>query len=328
MRRTKAAISALLTMTLMMLPASPLIGQQFQLRTRVDLVVVPFTVKGSDGEFITGLTKEDFTVYEDGEIQEIQQFSIDPIPLAAAVVIDTGVEAKWLISIQESIPAIVAAFSSLDEVAVYKYNDSVQKIGDFTSDREVLRGTLDTLQNILPTQSTLGGQTAQPAPTTGVRPAVTTAVTPLRSDTRVLHDAVYESAIELRERAPGLRKVILLISDGNSGDSEHNFADNLDRLIDSEIQVYAISLAGFFNRMFSELRDYASWTGGERYVPRSSDALERAYADITEQARNQYVLGYVSNNQAPPDDIVFRNIEVHPGKPYKVFHKQGYYQVP
>ena len=325
MRRTKAAISALL---MMLVPASSLIGQQFQLRTRVDLVVVPFTVKASDGNFITGLTREDFTVYEDDEIQEIQQFSIDPVPLSAAVVIDTGVEAKWLLSIQKSIPAIVGAFSSLDEVVVYKYNDNVVKLGDFTDDPEVLRATLDTLLEIRPTQSKVGGRAMQPAPTTGVRPAVSSAVTPLRSDVRVLHDAIYESAIDLRDRAPGLRKVILLVSDGNSGDSEHGFADNLDRLVESEIQVYAISLAGFFNRVFSELRDYASWTGGERYVPRSGDALEQSYAHITEQARNQYVLGYVSNNKPPPGDIIFRTIEVHANKPYKIFHKRGYYQVP
>ncbi len=325
MRRTKAAISAFL---MILLPASVLTGQQFQLRTRVDLVVVPFTVKGSDGEFITGLTREDFTVYEDGEIQEIQQFSIDPVPLTVAVVIDTGVEAKWLTSIQESIPAIAASFGQLDEIVVYNYNDRVRKVGDFTNDPEVLRQALDTLLEIRPTQSAVGGQVAQPSPTVGGRPVINSAKTTIRSDNRVLHDAVYEAAIELRDRAPELRKVILLVSDGSTRNSEHDFADNLDRLIESEIQVYTINLAGFFDRLFSVLGSYSSWTGGEQYKTGSRDALERAYAHITEQARNQYVLGYVSSNKAPPGNIMFREIEVRCTTPCKIVHKQGYYQVP
>ena len=61
-----------------------------QLRARIELVVVPVNVRDSDGKLVTGLTKEDFTVKEDGIPQTISSFSLDPAPLSAAIVVDDG----------------------------------------------------------------------------------------------------------------------------------------------------------------------------------------------------------------------------------------------
>jgi hypothetical protein len=64
-------------------------AQDFQVQTRVDLVVVPVSVRDGD-RIVGGLTKDDFAVFEDGRPQEISNFSADPQPLSAAIVIDTG----------------------------------------------------------------------------------------------------------------------------------------------------------------------------------------------------------------------------------------------
>src|SRR5688500_1513011 len=66
-------------------------GQRDTIRTGVDLVVVPVSVKDSDGRFIYDLQQSDFTVLEDGRPQEIAQFSIDPLPLSIAFLVDTGI---------------------------------------------------------------------------------------------------------------------------------------------------------------------------------------------------------------------------------------------
>ena len=313
----------------MSLLASVLTAQQFQLRTRVDLVVVPFTVKDSDGKLIAGLDQDDITVLEDGEVQEIQQFSIDPIPLSVVVMIDTGLPAKSLLSLQASIPALLAAFSPMDEVAIYKFDNRVQLVQDFESDLEVVRLVLDQLRDLQPTIDAVGGRAAQPSPSVNGRSVITTARTPISRDKRVLHDAVYEASLALRHRPEEKRKVILLVSDGNTKQSEHNFDDNLLQMIDYEIQAYTIGIkANWYSRINSVLDDYAIWTGGDYIHAGSDEDLERAYARLTEQARNQYVLGYVSNNQAPPTKLVFRRIEVLCHKPYRIVHKRGYYQVP
>ena len=62
-----------------------------QVRARVDLVVVPVNVRDANGQLVTGLTKLDFVVTEDGKVQPIQYFSADPIPLSAAIIIDDGI---------------------------------------------------------------------------------------------------------------------------------------------------------------------------------------------------------------------------------------------
>ncbi len=326
MRLTRTVTSAVAAVAML---ASVMTAQQFQLRTRVDLVVVPFTVKDSDGKLIAGLDQDDITVLEDGEVQEIQQFSIDPIPLSAVVMIDTGLPAKSLLSLQASIPALVAAFSPMDEVAIYKFDNRVQMVQDFESDLEVVRLAMEQLRDLQPTIEAVGGRAAQPSPSINGRSVITTTQTPLRPDKRVLHDAVYEASLALRHRPEEKRKVIVLVSDGNTEESTHNFDDNLLQMIDYEIQAYTIGIkANWYSRIKSVLDDYAIWTGGDYLHAGSDEDLERAYAKLTEQARNQYVLGYVSNNEASPTKLVFRRIEVVCDKPYQIVHKRGYYQVP
>src|SRR5688572_23170060 len=61
-----------------------------QIRTRVEEVVVPVNVRDGDGKMVTGLTREDFVVTEDGQPQSISNFSADPMPLSAAIVVDDG----------------------------------------------------------------------------------------------------------------------------------------------------------------------------------------------------------------------------------------------
>src|SRR5215467_14756317 len=59
--------------------------EQYKIRAKVDLVVVPVTVKGAGDKLITDLKKEDFIVLEDGQKQTITNFTIGPVPLSAAV---------------------------------------------------------------------------------------------------------------------------------------------------------------------------------------------------------------------------------------------------
>ena len=304
-------------------------AQDFQIRTRVDLVVVSCAVKDAKDGFVTHLGKDDFTVLEDDVVQSIQQFSIDPMPLAAVLLVDTGLPVKSLKSIQESVPALVAAFSELDEVAIYRFDNTVRLVQDFVADPELLRQALDQLRNLPPTVETVGGETAQPSPTVNGRSIVTTARTPFSRDKRVLHDAIYDASLALRNRTEEKRRIILVISDGNTKASKFTFDENLIQLVDNEIQVYTVGVkVNWFSRINSVLNNYAVWTGGSYSSTSSAEDLGRVYSKLTEQARNQYVIGYVSNNQAPPTKIVFRRVEIRSSKPYKISHKKGYYQIP
>jgi hypothetical protein len=87
--------------------------------------------------------------------------------------------------------------------------------------------------------------------------------------------------------------------------------------------------AAFLGRKLSVLGSYASDTGGDACFLSSTEALETCYARSAEQARNQYVLGYVSSNRVEGNLPVFRNIAVKLTQAgYETLHKKGYYQYP
>src|SRR5688572_12919014 len=69
---------------------------QNQIRSRVDLVVVPVTVRAPDGRLVTGLTREDFSITEDGKPQAIVDFDIEPQALSAAIILDDGMSGDKL----------------------------------------------------------------------------------------------------------------------------------------------------------------------------------------------------------------------------------------
>jgi hypothetical protein len=87
---------------------------QNQIRTNVDLVVVPVTVRGEDGKLIAGLTQDDFRLSEDGKEQKITNFDADPQSLSAAIVVDSGMtstQLNWLYP-QGSTPTLYTLLSN------------------------------------------------------------------------------------------------------------------------------------------------------------------------------------------------------------------------
>ena len=129
-------------------------GQAYQIRTRVDLVVVPVTVKGSGDKLITGLTQDDFIILEDGRKQTITNFTSDPVPLSAAVLVDTGLSRASLSKVQQTFPALAGAFSDFDEVAVYRFDKFVARTLDFSRDSTVVEMAMRTLREVKPDADT------------------------------------------------------------------------------------------------------------------------------------------------------------------------------
>lgn len=314
-------------------------GQDFQIRTRVDLVVVPVTVKGSGDRLITGLTQDDFIVLEDGSKQTITNFTTDPVPLSAAVLVDTGLTPGSLSKVQQTFPALAGAFSDFDEVAVYRFDKFVAKVLDFSQDNAVVETAMKTLRDVKPDTSTYPasprGPFSTPGPVINGAPVIPPGqigviVTSPPEKTKVLNDAIFMAASDLAKRDRERRKIVLVISDGSTTGSNHSFDETMRNLLDTGIQVYAIGLEQtFITRKFSVLADYAKNTGGDAYFANSLQNIEKFYARATEQARNQYVLGYVSNNKLPGPEPVFRDIQIKLARAgFEALHRRGYYQYP
>jgi VWFA-related protein len=326
-----------------------------QIRTRVDLVVVPASVRDSKGELVAGLTINDFKVFEDQVPQTISNFSDDPQPLSAAIVIDTGMGG---IAQRRLVPLFITltnGFSEFDEMASFRYDHLVFKLSDFTKDRDAIEKSFSIVKTIAAKQPATVPAGA-PAPTapkilqmllgalqngggyggavdatrspTETLPTVRSRVVP---PSRVLYDAIYEAAKALETRPTERRRIIFIVSDGQvSGTNDHNLEEVTNLLLRDNIELFAVTTdSGAFEGKFGVLGSLARATGGDDYRGLNTNAMESAFNRITEQARNQYVLGYQSTNEAPNGLPVVRTIEVK-GRDngWKVTHRKGYTQVP
>jgi VWFA-related protein len=314
--------------------ASILAAQEVQIRRQVELVVVPVTVKSPNGTPAASLTKEAFTVKEAGKAQTITSFSVDPVPLSAAIVIDTGISETAFTRLKTSVPSMLGAFAEDDEVAVYRFEKSVERLTEFTTDHARVSNVLGNLSRGTPSTSTMtSGPFSAPGPVINgvpIIPGVQSAGRTIAAPTKVLHDAVFQAAEDLGARDIERRRIVILISDGQNRNSLHSYDTALERLLTQQVQVFSIGVdTTVFQRMRSPLGSYAKDTGSESWFPDSQADIESCYSLSTESARNQYVLGYVSSNKRPATKPVFREIKVQVSlKNAEIRHKRGYYQAP
>jgi VWFA-related protein len=336
-RKEQTAVRLLLAPLLLLAIAAG--AQDYKIRAKVDLVEVPVTVKGSGDKLIAGLSKNDFIILEDGRQQTIANFTVDPVPLSAAIVVDTGLSSGSLSKIQKTFPALTGAFSEFDEIAIYRYDKFVTKVLDFSQNTELIETAMTRLRDVQPDANLQWNPPRSPF--TSLGPAINGApvvppgqvgviVTSPPKASKVLHDAIFLAASDLAQRERDRRKIVLIISDGESSGSEHSFDDTAQSLLAKGVQVYAVGLdRPFPYNKLSMLADYAKATGGDVYFADSIQNIERSYSVVTEEARNQYVIGYLSSNEPVGPGPIFRNIEVEiQGRDLKTLHRKGYYQYP
>lgn len=306
------------------------VGQQDRLRLNVDLVLVPVSVRASDGRIVSDLQLSDFTVLEDGQPQAVSEFDVEPRPLSAAVLVDTGATGPALRSIAASGISLSEAFSDQDEVALYRYDHVFFKLSDFGSDDATLEKAMKPIASIAEKQP--GQARIKGVPLADRLPKVLRKVLTYGGrDVKVLHDSVFTAMQDLIPRSNERRKILVLISDGQeSGQNSHTQESNLGLLLKHGIQVYGITLDGaILEGSLSRLHSYAKATGGDVYRGRNLRNMENAYGRITEQARYQYVLGYVSRNAPPAELPVTRKIEVQVRRAdVSVHHRREYVQFP
>lgn len=340
----KTYLFTILATVLLMVSTSHVFSQ---LRTRVEEVVVPVNVRDSDGKLVTGLTKEDFIVTEDGKPQSISNFSIDPTPLSAAIIVDDGMGGDALKRLVPLLQVMTSGFSPEDEMASFRYDHFVWKLSDFTSDHTVIEKSFYELPKIAESRPAQG----EPGDPVAAGPAWLRAITgminigsngppttiPSGADrpkpvktSRVLHNAIFDAANILKNRPETRRRIIFLISDGQVGGagSTQTLERNVELLLQNNIQVYSVATDYALREgSLGVLSAYAKATGGDVFGGGSTRDMETAFTRITEQARNQYVLGYVSSNEPRGAGGVFRTIDVrtrYPGR--TVTHRKGYIQ--
>jgi VWFA-related protein len=315
----------------------------------VNFVQIPVRVKDSSGALVSGLTSNDFKVYEDGVVQQLKFFTADAFPLSAAVVVATDLPATTMKKVNETLPTLVGAFSEIDEVALYRYGHTVQQVSGFAGASSVSTATVNRIkrsgrQGGPPMlggpfgggPSINGHPVTDPNANGGKAGEVQTAP----REFYVLNDAILKAAQDLSKRDKTRRRIIFVISDGREQGSNASYDEVKRILLANNISVYgvgvdtaAIPIYDKANRIRvpgfgtgNILPRYVSDTAGDMMAEFDRQGIEQAYAKIADTARNQYTLGYTT--QATKSSA-FRTIDVRVLRPnLNVFAKQGYYPLP
>ncbi len=324
--------------------------QLFTLHKTSNFVQVPVTVKDDFGRLVNGLLSRNFSVLENGAPQNIVFFTSDPFPISAALILDVDLPNTALDRIKETFGALVGAFSEFDELAVYTYGNIVRAQQDFLG--ALSEKTAVTLSSVRKLEGQPSGpavtdnpMTAGPSVNGRQFPDTGRSVSSMENrayqESAVLNDAILRASVDLGHRDPTRRRILFIISDGREKGSTASYDDAKKVLLTNNITVFAVGADTASLPVYDKLArirlprqgygnilpKYASATGGEVLAEFTRSAIEDAYSRLTEQARNQYTLGYYSN--APRNSLAYRSIDVRVNRPkLKVYARDGYYPVP
>jgi len=282
----------------------------FRFRSGVELVNVTATVSDDTGRFVSGLEKDDFTVYDDGVRQEVTYFSNDRVPVSLGILLDVSgsMTSDKLATAKAAIDRFI--FDLLgkdDELFFMEFANHPRLTQQWTRDRRMISRAVD--------RATASGGTA-------------------------MYDAIAD-AIPFASAGENRKKAILVISDGNDSNSNTSVSELRQLIRESEVMVYALGVdgtgrgsssgrvspppvqipspfpfpiprgrrpafpqitGGVFNRNVNgervngeALHQITDDTGGRTEIVRGFDGLEAATARIADELSKQYYLGYASN---------------------------------
>ncbi len=318
-------------------------------------VEVPVTVKDSKGKLVAGLTWRDFKVYENNTREPIRIFTVDPTALSIAFVIDQSLTSDVMEKVNNSLDAIQGALTPIDELAVFSYSNGAQdRSHGFTGAQSArtpfvlsMAKAAGTDEQVPINSGPLAGcpitqnggcvdPNIQPGFSAGGAGSGATMTIP--KEIHTLNDAILTAAKELSTRPKGRRRVIYVISDGKEYGSKATLKEVIRFLQTNNITVYGTLVGssaawgeGYLSKfhlpftMYDNiLYKYIAATGGQADSERNLNGIEKSYADIAMDARNQYTLVYASHES--PYDSKFRKIDVRVDRPgLDVTAKLGYY---
>ncbi len=299
-------------------PADVPVASSQAIRRDVNLVDVLFTVFNKQNKIVTNLEQTDFRVTDDGRPQQILSFSRQTdLPLRVGLLLDTSNSIRSRLKFEQE-AAIDFLYSVIrrgkDEAFLMTIDDDPQLVQAATGDLNRVRDAI--------LRQRAGGGTA-------------------------LYDAIYKASEEMAKLPlPELRRVLVVIGDGDDTLSRRTRSEALDMAQRAGIVIYTISsstewivsdnksrAATTAQRKYMKtdgdkvLEVFANDSGGRAFFPYLIDDLSSSFAAIGEELRSQYSLAYMPNGRSP--DGKFHNIRIQAiPKDLQVRARKGYYAIP
>lgn len=288
----------------------------------VNLVDVLLTVLDRRNKLVPELDKNDFKISDDSTPQEIRFFSKQSdLPLRIGMLLDTSNSIRDRIKFEQE-AAVDFLYSVLrrgkDQAFAMTFDDEPQIIQPFTGDGGLLRDEIN--------KTRAGGGTA-------------------------VYDAIYEAcskALSNPPRPPGdqpdvVRRVMVLISDGDDNLSNHTRAEAIEMAQRTNVVIYAISTSTQWIQLSQTdpskaanrkmhltegdeiLKDLSEETGGRAFFPYHVDDLNQSFQDIGDELRNQYTITYSPSNFVANGKYHRIKIEIPNHNGYQVRARRGYF---
>ena len=271
------------------------------LKVGVELVLVPVTITDPLNRLVTGLDRENFSILEGNDPQEIKNFSSEDAPVSIGVIFDvSGSMSSKIEKSREAVKEFFKTANPQDEFFMIAFADRPEEISDFTQSVEDIQGKL--------VFTVPKGRTA-------------------------LLDAIYLGVNKMNQ-AKYPKRALLIISDGGDNHSRYTEGEIRSMVKEADILIYAIGIYDHYFPTDEErlgptlLSDVTELTGGRAFTIDNPNDLADVSTKIGIELRNQYVIGYRPKN--PTRDGKWRKIKVKllPPKglpPLRVYAKTGYY---
>jgi Ca-activated chloride channel family protein len=282
--------------------AAPILRAQETPTFRIDTKLVNLWVNVTDqtGAIVGSLKKDDFKITEDGRPQDIAIFERQSEqPLAIILAIDTSASTFKDRAIEQDAGKrfVHAILRPQDQMSVIEFATNVHLLVDFTNKPAQLDRGLTSLKS--------GEATA-------------------------LYEAIYLGSQELAKKDG--RKVLVLVSDGGDTAKSTTYDEALRQALIGEVMIYSIidvpieESAGRDLGGEHALITLSEQTGGKHFYA-SSGGLDKAFAQVSDDLRTQYLIGYYPHHQAPGVDFhrVSVTIPRAATDAFNIRYRAGYY---
>ncbi|HVG28936.1 MAG TPA: VWA domain-containing protein [Pyrinomonadaceae bacterium] len=267
-----------------------------------DLINLSVTLTDMYGRYVTGLSKEAFSVFDNKEQQEIQFFSDDDAPVSMGVIFDvSGSMGKDKLGrAREALRHFVDTSHDSDEYFLIGFNSRAQLLMDRTRDSDAMLDKLTFVES--------KGNTA-------------------------LYDACY-LGIDRVTRGAHPKRALLVISDGQDNNSRYTFNELRRLLKETDVLIYAIGIVERGSPGSLDvggqalLEELAAVSGGHAFFPDTAAEMNEIFERIAIELRHQYSIAYRPKNFT--NDGKWHKIKVKVAPPRGlprlfVRSKEGYY---
>ncbi len=276
------------------------------IQIETDLVTLTLTVTDYYGRYVSGLTKEHFTIFDQKQKQQITFFSDTDAPVSIGILFDVSgsMSGDKILKAKNALSRFINTSHPRDEYNLIAFNRRAQLLLDRSRDGDAVLNKL-----------------------TLVKPKHNTA----------LYDAVY-LGVERVTRGAHRKKALLIISDGQDNASRYSFKEVRRLMKESDVVIYSVgimdgrdsgSMEGLQGQAF--LDELSSVTGGKSFYPNSAVEMDEIFERIALELRNQYSIGYTPDDFEPNGKWRKVKVKVKPprGLPrLTVRSREGYYASP